>query len=287
MKNPGRIVSVLILFAVSIIGANAQVQRPPNGIADREVTAILQRLEQSSNRFRGSLNSALVQAHIELRPQNNINSLEPAFERAMDQLRDRFARRIASAADVQHLLQQASLVNGFMTRNRLNKQVQSDWSAVRLDLNALASAYGTSWQWIRQTLPPVNSSRLSRLSNTELDQLITRIETGGDKFRTSLTEAFALSRYDGTSNEANMNDYVRNFKNATVQLRYRFDTRQLVNSDVQDLIHQSAPIDKYMEINRTTSGARNDWSNLRGELNTLVSAFNDASSWRGPEPKTH
>ena len=66
----------------------------------------------------------------------------------------------------ENTLQKALLVNGFMTRNRLNGQVQNDWATVRTDLNALANAYGVSWQWNRQTLPPVDSSRSSRLSDS-------------------------------------------------------------------------------------------------------------------------
>src|SRR5881628_1550775 len=123
MRNSKRIMFVFILFALGAIGASAQTQRRPYRVSDRQVSGILQRVEQSSNRFRDSLNSALIADRIdETRPQNDINSFAPAFESAIDQFRDRFTRRLAVAADVQNILQKASLVNGFMTRNRLNTQ---------------------------------------------------------------------------------------------------------------------------------------------------------------------
>jgi hypothetical protein len=78
-------------------------------------------------------------------------------------------------------MQKASLVNGFMTRNRLNVTVQNDWAAVRTDLNALASAYGVNWQWNRQSQTPVDSGRSPRLSDSQLDQLLRRIETGSTR----------------------------------------------------------------------------------------------------------
>jgi hypothetical protein len=278
MKNLRRTVSVFTLVVLATIGVSAQAQRQPYSIADRHVSVILQRLDSST--FRDSLNLALVQGHIdETRPQNDINSFEPAFESAIDQFKDRFIRRLAVGADVENVLQKASLVNGFMTRNRLNPQVQNDWASVRTDLNALANAYGVSWQWNRQTTPLVNLSR-SRLSDSELNQLIRRIETDGNRFRSSLTDAFALSRYDRTTSETNMNESVRNFEKATEQLRNRFDARQSVTGDVKGLLEQATPIDRYMRAGQLTPGAQYDWSTLRTDLDTLAVAYNISVNWQ-------
>lgn len=275
MMNSKRIFSVFILFALAIIGVSAQAQPRTNRGTDRQVSSILQRLELSSNRFRGSLNVALVNGRIdETRPQNDINTFEPAFQTAIDQFRDRFNGRRAGAADVQNILQKASLVNGFMTRNRLNVRVQNDWAAVRTDLNALASAYGVNWQWNQQPLPPINSSRSSRLSDSQLNQLIQRIETGGDRFQSSLTDAFNRSRYDQTRSEGNMNDAVRDFRNATAQLRNQFDSRQPVADYVERVLARATPIDTFMHNNQLTNQAQSDWSTLHGDLNTLAGSFN-------------
>src|SRR5260370_15661462 len=160
MKNSKRIVSMFILLALSLIAVSAKAQKQSSRLRVRQTSVILQRLERSSNRFRGSLNTALIQDRIdETRPQNDINSFEPAFSSAINQFRDQFTRRQAGRADDQNILQKASPVNGFMTRNRLSPQVQNDWTSVRTDLNALANAYGVSWQSNQQTLPPPNSSR--------------------------------------------------------------------------------------------------------------------------------
>jgi hypothetical protein len=280
MKNSKRIMSVFILFALATIGVSAQAQRRPDRVTESQVSSILQRLERSSNRFRGSLNTALIANRIdETRPQNDINTFAPAFESAIDQFRIQYTRRQAGTADVQNILQKASLVNGFMKRNRLNVQVQNDWAAVRTDLNALANAYGVSWQW-KQALPPVNSSRSSRLSDSELNQLVQRLETGGDRFQSSLTDAFSRSRYDQTTSEGNMNAAVGDLKNATDQLRNQFDARQPLFEYVERVLARATPIDTYMRNNRLTNRAQNDWSILRGDLNTLAGAYNLSTNWQ-------
>ena len=79
MKNSKRFMSLLMLFAMAAIGASAQTPRRPNR-ANSQITGILQRLEQNSNRFRSNLNTSLINARIsETRHQNDINSFVPAL----------------------------------------------------------------------------------------------------------------------------------------------------------------------------------------------------------------
>ena len=280
MKNSKRTMSLLILFAMTVIAAGAQTQRRPNRV-ESQITGILQRLEQNSNRFRSSLNTSLINARIdETRPQNDINSFVPAFQSAVDQFTDRFTRRVAVAGDLQNVLEKATLVNGFMTRNRLNPQVQNNWTAVRTDLNSLANVYNVTWRWNREAPSTVNSTQSSRLSHSELNRLIQRIETGGDTFRSSLTAAFSRGRYEQTTGEGNMNDAVRGFKSATDQLRNRFDARQPVGEYVERVLAHATPIDSYMRNNRLNSRTQNDWATLRGDLNTLAGAYNLSTNWQ-------
>jgi hypothetical protein len=116
MRNSKRIFSVFVLLALSIMGVSVRAQRRPSRVTDRQVSGILQRLEQSSSRFRGSLNDALGRARIdETRPQNDINSFEPGFASATNQFRNQYTRRLAVAADVEN----AVMTNAAQTRARL------------------------------------------------------------------------------------------------------------------------------------------------------------------------
>ena len=290
MNRSKHILSVLVLFALGLVAMSAQAQRRPNGTTDRQVSVILQRLEQSASRFHNSLNLVLVNGRVdETRPQNDINSFEPAFASAIDQFRENFKRRQEGEADVRNILQKAALVNGFMTRNRLNAPAQNDWATVRNNLNTLANAYGVSWQWNRQTLPPVSSNQLSRLSDSELNQLIQRIETGRNTFASSLTAAFDRNRFSQTGSERNMLVAVGDLKNATDQLRNQFDARQPLVDYVSRVLARATPIDTYMSHNRLTTQAQTDWSALRADLNNLAGALNvsatwlNVSDWRRPE----
>src|ERR1041384_1933864 len=227
MNKSKSVMFVIMLFAFGLICTNAQAQQESRRLRDRQVSGVLQRLEQSSNRFRNSLNVALVNGRIdETRPQNDINSFEPAFSSALDQFKDRFTRRQAVAANVQDVLHKASIVNGFMTRNRLNVQVQNDWTSVRTDLNALASAYGISWQWNQPTPQPMTSGRSSALSESDLNQLIRRITADGDTFRSSLTAAFDRNSYNQPQSERNMLVAVGYFRERSQSINSTYYSRR-------------------------------------------------------------
>ena len=283
MKNSKRTISVLILFALGLIAVSAQAQRAPNRV---QVSSILQRLERSSNRFRQSVqNLPQGYGNVETCSQNDTNSFESAFSSALNQFRDRFNRRQATSADVQNILQNATGVNGCVNAYRSNTQAQNDWTQVRTDVNALANAYGVSPQWNQQTLPPVSSSRSSRLSDSELNQLIRRLEAGGDTFRSSLTAAFDRNSYNQPQSERNMLVAVGELKNATDQLRNQYNARQRVDDYVARVLARATPIDSYMGNNRLTTRSQNDWSTLRGDLNTLAGAFNISANWQNGDQR--
>ena len=272
-------VFILLVFSI-VIGLNIEAQQQTNRHNTRQVRNLLQRLEQSSSRFRNSLNVALIQRSVDQTgPQNDVSTLESGFELAIKQFRDQFTRRLAVATDVESILQKASPINNFITQNTLNARVKNDWKSVRTDLNTLASAYGVSWQWSQVTQMKVDANGSFRLSESELNQLIQRVENGGDTFRVSLTDAFFQRPYDRTRSEGNMNDAVRGFKKATDQVRIRFDARQLVTADVRRLLDQATALDNFIRENSLTDRARLDWSTLRGDLSILATAYNIAPSW--------
>jgi hypothetical protein len=281
MSNFKSIVSVFILLAFSIVfGVSIQAQPQPNRNNTRQVGNMLQRLERSSSRFRNSLNLALVQGSVDqTRPHNDVSTFEPGFELAIKQFRDQFTRRLAVAADVESILQKASPINRFITQNNLNARVKNDWTSVRTDLNTLASAYGVSWQWNQITPMKVDANGSFQLSETELNQLIERIENGGDTFRVSLTDAFSQRAYDRTRSEGNMNDALRGFKKATDQVRIHFDARELISDDVKRLLDRAEPLDKFMRDNPLTDRAKSDWSTLRTDLSVLARAYDVVPSW--------
>src|SRR6266567_5994770 len=113
----------------------------------------------------------------------------------------------------------------------------------------------------------------------QVDQLLRRIETRSTQFRQSLYAALNQSRIDGTREEDNINEFVRNFETATANLRDRFRQSRDVAGDVSEVLTQAAFIDRFMGRHRLAANAEESWSGLRSDLDLLARYYNVAGRW--------
>jgi hypothetical protein len=271
---------------MGVMVETAQAQRRAYRMSDRQVGELIRRVETDTDTFRRSLDLALDRSRVDgTNTEDNINAYVRDFETATDQLRSRFDSRQSVAADVENVLRQASNINSFILNTRLNARVERDWALVRTDLNALANAYSVAWNWNSNTLPSDTAGsyqRPYRLNDNQIDAMIRRVETNADRFRTSLDLALDRSRINGTRAEDEINEQVRNFENATDQLRSRFNSRQSVSADVQNVLGSAAYIDAFMRNNTLIRRAENDWLVVRANLDSLATAYNVAWNWNSP-----
>jgi hypothetical protein len=290
------LVLVIALVSLGMATAQAQYQRRAYRMSDRQVGNLISRVETSESRFRSSLDFALNRGRYSgTSARDDYNRFVQNFESAVSQLRDRFNRRVSVAADVENVLRQASVINSYMQSNRLNQRIESDWALVRSDLDALARAYNVNWDWTQTSSTYGNptygnptygnptygnpSGQPYRISDRQVDVLLSRIETEADRFRMSLNNSLDRTRYDGTRAEDNINQFVRDFASATDQLRSRFNSRTSVSTDVENVLRQATYIDDFMTRNTLPYRAENDWSTLKSDLNQLASAYNVAWNW--------
>jgi hypothetical protein len=289
MNRIRRTISLALVLALVGLGlTSAQAQRT-YGTNYRQVGELIRRVETSSNNFQSSLDAALNRGRYNNTNTNtgDVGNYTQNLRTAIAQLRDRFDRRVAAAADVQNVLQQASLVNGFLVNNRMGMRVQSDWSLLRSDLDALARAYNITWDWTQNNTAygttgngyPTSAGQPYRLADAQLDALLRRISNESDRFRADLGTALDRSRYDNTRAEDNINKFVSDFADATSQLRSRFDARRSVADDVQGVLRQATYIDDFMRRHSLGYRATNDWSALKGDLNQLASAYSLTWNW--------
>ena len=147
---------ILTALVMALVGAGFSVQAQRISRAqERNARILINRVERRAADFRVSLDVALDQSRIDgTRREDNINQFLRDFEQSVSNLSDRFRSRQAVAADVQDVLTRAADVNGFMQRNRLSTRAQTDWTALRQDLNELARVYNVSWNWNNTTTYP-------------------------------------------------------------------------------------------------------------------------------------
>jgi hypothetical protein len=288
------VVSVLcVCSALFLINTNAQVIGQPYRISDKEVEKIIRRIEQQSDRFRSSLDSALDKSRFNgTRREDDINSFIKDFYEQTKHLRHQFDSHHSAAPDVQAVLERAARIDDFMSRNRLSSKAQNDWSTLKTNLDELAAAYNVSWRWegYRAEYPPPTVTEPIatavgdipyRVSDRDVEKILKRIEQQSDRFRSALDSSLDKSRFDGTRQEDDINRFVKNFYEETKKLRDHFDHHKSTSADVQSVLDRAASIDSFMRRNRLRkNNALREWTQLRANLDELAQVYNVGWQWR-------
>ncbi len=289
------VVSVLCVCSALLLTTttNAQVVGQPYRINDKEVEKIIRRIEQQSDRFRSSLDSALDKSRFNgTRREDDINSFIKDFYEQTKRLRHQFDSHKSAAPDVQSVLERAARIDEFMSRNRLSGKARDDWSTLKTYLDELASAYNVGWRWegYRSEYPaPTVTEPIAttvggipyRVSDREVETILKRIEQQSDRFRSALDSSLDKSRINGSREEDDINRFVKQFYEETKKLRDHFDHHKSTSADVQSVLDRASSIDSFMRRNRLRKDkALREWTQLRGNLDELAQVYNVSWQWR-------
>jgi hypothetical protein len=184
--------------------------------------------------------------------------------------------RRADVTDVEDVMRRASMIDAFMTGNALGAAVDHDWQSLRGDLDALARAYGVTWNWSG------SRNSVSRVDDEQVGRLLTRTKKNADRFRHSLDRALSGSRIDGLREDDNIHQFVIDFAETTNHLSDHFDRRQVVTNDIEDVLRRGLSIDSFMQRHQLAVQAENDWLTVRRDLDELARAYNVAWNWSDP-----
>jgi hypothetical protein len=276
MRTLHRMASAAALGLLTLfIATGAQARQAPTRINDDDVKNIVARLEKSSDAFRKSLDRALDDSRFDgRRAEDDINAFIRNFEQSTDRFKSQYGddkRGSEAAADV---LQKALEVDRFMVRHdELSPTAQADWASVRSTLDQLALAYNIRWTWDGTVV------QVSRATDSDVKNLLGRIETQADKFRASLDDALDKSSFDDSRAEGDINRYVKDFEQATDRWKSRFDDNNTAVAAATEVLERAKMIDAFMNRHPMTERAQNDWDALRGTLDGLASAYNVTWAW--------
>lgn len=161
------LIALMALVVLSGGSTLAEAQRQTYRGTFRSVRQLILRIENRASLFRNSLNA---QNQSRVYGAGDANSVQD-LQTSVTELRVRFDRRQATAADVQAVLDRAVLIDRFMERNARGAAVLRNWTNLRSDLDQLATAFNLSWPSVGQSYPnsdipntnadPYASSRLT------------------------------------------------------------------------------------------------------------------------------
>jgi len=125
----------------------------------------------------------------------------------------------------------------------------------------------------------VLAQRQYRDTDTNMRNLIRRIETRSDTFTRTLENALDRSQLNNTAREDEINRLVTDFEYATDQLKTRFENRQSTSADTRAVLDKAGLINSFLLNNRLETRVDQDWRLLQSDLDLLARAYY-INDWR-------
>ena len=275
MTGTKRLLVLAVGIALACAGAAMASQQRPYRVSDQQLKDLLNRLDNHGDAFRGSFERAIDRSVIKGTPAaEEIGRSVKSLEQAMDLLSDRVDDRQSETADAEDVLRRASFIDRFMMRHPLEAPVQSDWQALRLDMDDLSRAYGIAWNW-----SSASQNGPQRVDDKQVEQLLKQIGDKAGRFDESLDRAFDRSGIDDRSGKDAMRQSVKDLRQAADRLRDRVKGRQSNMLDAEEVLRRGAGIDGFMQRYQLNAQTEQGWLSLRGDLDRLARAYNVAWNW--------
>ncbi len=280
------IYSIFLLLGAVATTTVIQAQTRPYRVADRQVLSVLTRIETNTDIYKQQVSNGLRRGTLSSGDSEEaFNNYIADFESATQSLSQNFDARNSARTDVEDLLNRANDINQFMQRNRLTA-AQRTWTTIRTDLSTLATYYNVRWNWNNTnqntggTLPTnTGGARPYRVSDSNVQTLLTRLETRTDAYKRTINTALDRSVLNDTRSEDSIVSYIADFETATDKLRQNFDSRRSANADVEDVLNRAYYIDSFMRDYRLTTAAESQWRLIRSDLDTLSTYYNVSWNW--------
>ncbi|HEY6660755.1 MAG TPA: hypothetical protein VI031_06425 [Pyrinomonadaceae bacterium] len=109
--------------------------------------------------------------------------------------------------------------------------------------------------------------------------IIRQLESDTDRFKSSLDSALDRSTINGTRAEDEINEYVKQFEQATDRLRDRSDDRDFAPAAARAVLTRGRSINGFMRANRLGGRAESDWARVRNDLNKLSNSYYIGWRW--------
>src|SRR5882724_2722981 len=123
----------------------------------------------------------------------------------------------------------------------------------------------------------VMAQRPTRGTIQQVRQRLNGLDTDFARFNGSLN--VAMDNRTRTNRPENVDRYVRDFQQASVQFRNRLDANRADQSDVQNLLQRGADIDRFIASSQFPGSVQNAWITVKADLDMLSSNYNVNWNW--------
>ncbi len=208
------------------------------------------------------------------------------LEQSLTRLRETVDNGDPITRDLRDALTSATLVDRYLTINRVTPSAQTQWRRIKTDFTTLATSNRVSWNWNQPVTPVVIPSPTGTsytVPDRQVQTLLSRIELKTTNYKRQMDLALR-SDIAADRSDDEIGDYIEALEAAELRLKQRFATRQSSSLDATEVLTRAIYIDQFMNRNRLNPQTQAQWRNLKADLNTLATYYNVSWNWNQQMP---
>jgi hypothetical protein len=265
MKPSGLVVGVVALcWSSPVLAADR--------LTDRDVKALVSRIEEGRNRFDDALDDKLKRSIVRgPSGEVNVDHFLNDFQASIDKFEERLRPDYAASAEAATLLRQASAIDRFFRQQPARTRGESEWSRLATDLKTLAVAYGADF-------PLRENAAVRRIGDRELAASVEEIGRTADLLKKALdTDLKKDATVDKQSRQAIVGEADQLKKDAKL-LRDRVKDAEPSSAEADRLLARAAKLQAFIGSRQVPTSA-SAWTNAGDHLQSVASAY--GTSWPG------
>jgi hypothetical protein len=235
-------------------------------LSDREVKALVERIEDGRDRFEDALDGNLKRSVLR-GPSGDVNveHFLNDFQENVGRLKERMKPEYVASAEVGTLLRQATRIDAFFRQQPAGTRGESEWNRLAADLKGLAGAYGADF-------PITEQAVVRRLGDRELSGAADELSRASDRLKKALDSDLKKDpSVDKAARQAIVSE-ADQLTRDTKTLRDRIKDGNPSSAEAERVITRAAKLRSFIDGHNVPTAA-GIWKGASARIQSLSSEF--------------
>ncbi|HEY7057302.1 MAG TPA: hypothetical protein VH458_12295 [Vicinamibacterales bacterium] len=239
-------------------------------MTDRDVKALVSRIEQGRDRFDDALDGKL-KHEIVRGPSGEVDVARflDDFQKSIDNLEERLKPEYAASTEAADLLRRGSSIDAFFHQQPPGTKGESEWNRLASDLQTLATAYGTRF-------PLPEHAAVRRIGDRELAAAIEHLAETGSQLKKSLDTDLKKDPGVDKATRARLVGEADGFSKDAKDLRDRVKDGKPSSAEAERLLGLATTLQTSITSHQAPA-SRSLWTSATPHVQTLASAYRVSS----------
>jgi hypothetical protein len=265
MKLQTYVTLITVVLVLTVGVSNAQVKQK---ISEEQLADLLSRIHGTTDGFAKTADKALDKSGYDgSKREDDLNRILKDFTSATEGLKNDHVGENGKKY-LGLVLHYGVSIENFLKKYPLDG-VQEDWATLRGELGELASGFNITWK------EGEGYATGAKVGAVDVKNLTMHMEDVADRYKEALDAALDNSKLNNTKTEDEINQYVKDFRDATNSLQDHYNGDR-AKDDAKEVLVRANRIDGFMRKHKEaiTPDVHTAWEPVKTDLDRLAKYYN-------------